>query len=226
MITVIGLAGCIQPTSETDLTRTAIAPYLPLTQAATPMVPTNPPVAVVTTPPPAVPTSPAGVTGSTPSPAQSLPLVGQFIQDRGDTPNNLVVWDERALGPDRVSGFSYTNTNGLPCTGYLLMTPGDGLWQLNNGALVCPSQAGAEALAAVTFFLTSDGQPYTITFGRVENTGVSAIAVIYTDNSSQTTSPVMGGFLVLQPGVVSVSVITAVNAQGNTVIPNIPQSPV
>ncbi len=79
----------------------------------------------------------------------------------------------------------------------------------------------------MTFFLTSDGQPYTDrVWAGGESGGLAAIAVVYSDNSSQTANPVMGGFLMLKPGVVSVSVITAVNAQGNTVIPNIPQSPV
>jgi hypothetical protein len=215
----ITLAGCIQPVSNTDLTKTAVAPYVPLTQAAGQVLPTNPPVATI------APASPGGV-ASTPAPAQSAPLVGQFIRDRGDTPNNLVIWDERALGPDRISGFSYNNLNGLPCTGYLLIALVNGVWQPNNGSLVCAQQPGTAALAAVTFFLTSDGQPYTVVFGRVDNPTVTAIAVVYTDNSSQMVNPFRGGFMVLKPGVVSVSVITAIDAQGNTVIPNIPQSPV
>ncbi len=213
------LAGCIQPVSNTDLTKTAVAPFIPLTQAAAP-VPTNPPVAVATTPPAA----PVGV--GTPAPVQSVPFVAQFIQGRGDTPNNLVVWDERPLGIDLLSGFSYSNLNGLPCTGYLLMASVNATWQPNNGALVCAQQPGTQALSAVTFFLTSDSQPYSIVFGRVDNPAVAAIAVVYSDNSSQTANPIQGGFLILKPGVVSVSVITAVDALGNTVIPNIPQSPV
>jgi hypothetical protein len=217
---VVVLAGCIQPVSNTDLTKTAVAPYVPLTQAAVP-TPTNPPVVVATTPPPA---APVGV--STPAPVQSEPLVAQFIRDRGDTPNNLVVWDERQLGPDLLSGFSFGNLNELPCTGYLLLASANGAWQPNNGALVCAQQPDTQALSAVTFFLGSDGQPYSIVFGRVDNPAVSAIAVVYSDNSSQTVNPTQGGFLVLKPGVVSVSVITAIDALGNTVIPNIPQSPV
>jgi hypothetical protein len=216
---VVVLAGCIQPVSNTDLTKTAVAPFVPLTQAAAP-VPTSPPV-VVTTPPPA---APVGV--STPVPAQTAPYVAQFVQGRGDMPNNLVVWDERQLGSDLLSGFSFSNLNALPCTGYLLMALANGTWQPNNGALVCAQQPGTQALAAVTFFLTSDGQPYSIVFGRVDNPAVSAIAVVYSDNSSQTVSPIQGGFLILKPGVVSASVITAIDALGNTVIPNIPQSPV
>lgn len=217
---VVLLAGCIQPVSNTDLTKTAVAPFAPLTQAAAP-APTNPPVVAATTPPP---TASAGV--STPAPAQTEPFVAQFIQGRGDMPNNLVVWDERQLGADLLSGFSYNNLNGLPCTGYLLMALTGGTWQPNNGALVCAQQPGTQALSAVTFFLTSDGQPYSIVFGRVDDPAVSAIAVVYSDNSSQTVNPIQGGFLVLKPGVVSVSVITAIDALGNTVIPNIPQSPV
>jgi hypothetical protein len=217
---VVLLTGCIQPVSNTDLTKTAVAPYIPLTQAAVP-APTNPPVGVATTPPPAAP-----VGGSTPTPAQSTPFVAQFIRDRGDMPNNLLVWDERQLGPDLLSGFSYNNLNGLPCTGYLLMASANGTWQPNNGALVCAQQPDTQALSAVTFFLTSDSQPYSIVFGRVDNPAVSAIAVIYSDNSSQTVNPIQGGFLILKPGVVSASVITAIDGLGNTVIPNIPQSPV
>jgi hypothetical protein len=221
LVMVMALSSCIQPTSNTDLTKTAVAPFISLTQAASP-VPTNPPGVINPT---VAPASPGGAV-STPAPAQSLPPVGQFIRDRGDTPNNLAVWDERPLGADRVAGFSYANLNGLPCTGFLLMASAGGTWQPNNGALICAQQPGIEALAAVTFFLTSDGQAYTIVFGRVDNPAVSAIAVVYGDNSSQTVNPVMGGFLILKPGVASVSVITAIDAQGNTVIPNIPQSPV
>jgi hypothetical protein len=217
---MLALAGCIQPVSNTDLTKTAVAPFVPLTQAAV-STPTNPPVAVATTPPPAAP-----VGASTPTPVQSVPLVEQFIRSRGDMPNNLLVWDERQLGPDLLSGFSYNNLNGLPCTGYLLMASANGAWQPNNGALVCAQQPDTQALSAVTFFLASDGQPYSIVFGRVDDPSVSAIAVVYSDDSSQTVNPVQGGFIVLKPGVVSVSVITAIDALGNTVIPNIPQSPV
>jgi hypothetical protein len=216
---VVVLAGCIQPVSNTDLTKTAVAPFVPLTQAAAP-VPTSPPV-VVTTPPPA---APLGV--STAVLAQTAPYVAQFIQGRGDTPNNLVVWDERQLGLDLLSGFSFSNLNALPCTGYLLLASASGAWQPNNGALVCAQQAGTQALAAVTFFLASDGQPYSIVFGRVDNPAVSAIAVVYGDGASEQVNPVQGGFLILKPGVVSASVITAIDALGNTVIPNIPQSPV
>jgi hypothetical protein len=217
---VVLLAGCIQPVSNTDLTKTAVAPFVPLTQAAAP-VPTNPPVVVATTPPPA-----ASAEGSLPTQVQTAPYVAQFIQGRGDMPNDLVVWEERQLGADLLSGFSYNNLNGLPCTGYLLMALANGTWQPNNGALVCAPQPDTQALSAVTFFLTSDGQPYSIVFGRVDNPAVSAIAVVYSDNSSQTVNPIQGGFLVLKPGVVSASVITAIDALGNTVIPNIPQSPV
>lgn len=212
----ITLGGCIQPTSNTDLTKTAVAPFIPLTQAVG-AVPTNPVI---------VPTNPAVAPVSTAVPASSLPLIDRFIRDRGDMPNNLVVWDERLLGVDRVAGFSYVNLNGFPCAGFLLSASTSGAWQPNNGALICAPQPGIEAQSAVTFFLTSDGQAYTIVFGRIDNPAVTAIAAIYDDNSSQTVNPSMGGFLILKPGVASVLVITAINAQGNTVIPNIPQSPV
>jgi hypothetical protein len=217
---VIVLAGCIQPISNTDLTKTANAPFLPLTQAAAP-VPTNPPV--ITSAPPV---NPGGAVATPPPSAQSFPVVAQFILDRGQAANNLSVWDERPLGPDRLAGFSYANANGLPCAGFLLMAFANNVWVPNNGALICAAQPGTEAQAAVTFVLTSDGQPYTIVFGRVDNPAVSAVAVVYSDNTSQTVNPVMGGFLLLGPGVVGVSVITAIDALGNTVIPNIPQSPV
>ncbi len=226
IVVALVLAGCIQPTSDVDQTRTAVAPYLPLTQAALPAA-TNPPVVAPTNPPPAaVTTAPGVVPANTPAPAQSQPMVAQFIRDRGETANNLVVWDERPLGNDQVSGFSYTNAAGLPCAGFLLMANINGAWQPNNGSLICAAQPGVEAQAAVTFFLASDGQPYTVVFGRVENPAVSAVAVVFSDNASQMVNPVMGGFLLIQGGVVSATVITGVDAQGNTVIPNIPQSPV
>lgn len=214
------LTGCIQPLSDAEQTRTAVAPYLPLTQAALPP-PTNPPVP--TSAPMVMPTT--NPNGSAPVVAQSLPLVDQFIRGRGQVPNNLFVWDERSLGPDRIASFSYANASSLPCVGFLLMAFVNGGWQMNNGALACAPQPGGDGLAVVTFFLTSDGQAYSIVFGRVENPVVSTVAVIYSDQSTQQVAPSSGGFVMFKAGVISASVITAINAQGNTVIQNIPQVP-
>ena len=87
-------------------------------------------------------------------------------------------------------------------------------------------QPVAEALAAVTFILTSDEQAHTIVFGRVLDPTVTAIAVQFSDGESQQVAPLAGGFLLVRPGVAGANVITAINAEGNTVFPNIPQSPV
>ena len=198
------LAGCIQPASDADLTQTALAPW------ATLPTPGGPPPA-------------GGETVATPAPSA---LVAPFIASRGQTPNSLQVWYDQPLGPDRLQGFSYTGADGLPCTGYLLFAQAGGAWQPNNGALACAESPETEALAAVTFFLTSDQRPHTIVFGRVLDPTVTAIAIQFSDGTSQQTAPQAGGFLVAQSGVAGANVITAINAEGNTVFPNIPQSPV
>ncbi len=198
------LAGCIQPVSNTDLTQTALAPYAAF-------------------PTPAGPLPDGGEVAATPAPSA---LVAPFIASRGQTPNSLQVWYDQLLGPDRLQGFSYTGADGLPCAGYLLLAQAGGAWQPNNGALACAESPATEALAAVTFFLTSDQQPQTIVFGRVLDPTVTAIAVQFSDGSSQQTAPQAGGFLLVRPGVAGANVITAINAEGNTIFPNIPQSPV
>lgn len=212
ILTTLLLAGCIQPISIANQTQTAEAPFHP---TAYPTVPTP----FVGGP------NPAG--GITPPPASTSPsMAGQFIANRGDNPADLQVWYDQPLGPDRLQGFSYTGKSGLPCVGFLLTALTNGVWQPNNGGLVCAAQPGVEGPAAVTFFLTSDGQAYTIVFGRVQNTTVSTVAIVYADGSSQPYIVSAGGFLLIRSGVQSVSRITGINAQGFTVIDNIPQSPV
>jgi len=195
------ISGCIQPVSTVDLTETALAPFR--------VAPAETPFAV-----------PAG---ATPSPTG---LVEQFVFSRGDQPNGLQVWYDQPQATDRLQGFSYTGLAGTPCAGYLLSVAANGVWQPNNGALVCADSPAAEALAAVTYFLTSNGQPTTIVFGRVMNPTVTAVAVLFSDGTSLQVAPQAGGFLVVRPDVVTANVITAINAEGNTVIPNIPQLPV
>lgn len=198
------LAGCIQPVSNADLTQTALAPYAAFPTATS-----------------ALPDG-SRVEGT---PAPDV-LVGQFIASRGQTPASLQVWYDQPHQPDRLLGFSFTGAGGVPCAGYLLLAQAGGLWQPNNGALACADSPAAGALSAVTFFLTSDQQPYTIVFGRALDPTVTAIAVQFSDGSSQQVTPLAGGFLLVRPGVVGANVITAINAEGNTVFPNIPQSPV
>ena len=198
------LAGCIQPVSNADLTQTALAPYAAF---ATPTGAAREAGGVVATPAPDA-------------------LVGQFIASRGQTPASLQIWYDQLREPDRLQGFSYTGAGGVPCAGFLLTALLNGVWQPNNGALVCAESPAAEALAAVTFFLTSDQQAYTIVFGRVLDPTVTAIAVQFSDGNSQQATPQAGGFLLVRPGVAGANVITAINAEGNTVFPNIPQSPV
>ncbi|MBP8972905.1 MAG: hypothetical protein KBH93_03425 [Anaerolineae bacterium] len=198
------LAGCIQPVSNADLTQTALAPYAAFPTATSAL--------------------PDGSrTEATPAPDA---LAGQFIASRGQTPASLQIWYDQPHQPDRLQGFSYTGAGGVPCAGYLLVAQVGGAWQPNNGALVCAGSPETEALAAVTFFLTSDQQPYTIVFGRLLDPSVTAIAVQFNDGTSQQTTPQAGGFLLVRPGVAGANVITAINAEGNTVFPNIPQSPV
>ena len=212
IVFVLLAAGCIQPVSTGDLTKTAIGPGMG-------------PVVVPSTVPGSVASQPTLAVGgaSTPIPSSAI---GQFIIGRGDTPNALQMWYDQPLVADQLQGFSYTGANGLPCAGFLLLAMVNGVWQPNNGALACTPQAGSNALAAVTFIAASDGQVFTIVFGRVDDPTISAIAVVYNDGTDQRVSPFLGGFLLVRAGVVSANVITAINAQGNTVIPNIPQSPV
>ena len=215
-ILLVILTGCIQPVSTADLTQTAIAPFV------TPNAPVASPVIVPANP--TVPPAPAGA-ATVPTPGPDV-LIQQFVQSQGDGLPGIQVWYDQLQGPDRLQGFSYIHPSGVPCAGFLLAAFVNGNWQTSNGARVCAESPATEALAAVTFVLTSDGQPYTIVFGRVENPTITAIAAIFDDNSSQQTSPINGGYLLVKPGVVGVRVITAINAEGNTVLPNIPQSPV
>jgi hypothetical protein len=124
-----------------------------------------------------------------------------------------------------LAGFSYTNGTGLSCAWFVLTSPTAGTQQLTNGALACDPQPGSPALAAVTVLLTSDGQPYTVVFGRVTDPLITAVAVVFSDGNFQTALPSAGGFIVAQPGALAANTITAINQQGNTVIQNIPQLP-
>jgi hypothetical protein len=165
------------------------------------------------------------VTSAAPLPPSSLTLVDAFTRGRGEMPTNLQLWYDQAHGPDRLQGFSYTNASGQICAGFLLAAPVADGWQPNNGAIVCATQPSVQALASTSLFATTDGQPYTIVFGRVEDPTVTAVSVLYSDGSSLSMNPVSGGFLLVAPGILGVNVITAVNQLGNTVIQNIPQSP-
>jgi hypothetical protein len=201
------LAGCIQPDKTAEPPTPTIQPggIVPLAQ----------------TPPGVVPT-----TGSVPTGVQpSFTVIDQFIRGRGETPADLQIWYEQPRGPDQLHGFSYTNANGLPCAGFLLTALVNGTWTPNNGAILCAPQLGVNGLASVLLFATTDGQPYTIVFGRVEDPSVTAVAVIYSDSTNQSVAPFLGGFLFVKEGVLGVNTITAINSEGNTVIPNIPQSP-
>lgn len=201
LVGIVGLlAGCIQPV-ETEPT------------PGPNDVPVQPPGADA-----AVPAAPAGDSASL------IPVIEQFIRDRGEAPGNLLTWPEQPLGPDQVRGYSFTNAAGVPCVGFLLTSVTGGLQQPINGALLCAPAPDVTALASVWVFLTSDGQSFTLVFGRVEDPAISAVAVVFSDGSNRTVNPSLGGFLIAQPGIVDVNVVTAINAEGNTVIANIPLS--
>jgi hypothetical protein len=135
----------------------------------------------------------------------------------------LQAWYDQPLGPDQLQGFSYFSAGGLPCAGFLLTSFVNGAWQPTNGALGCGGQPGDPALAGVTVIQTSDGQLYTLVFGRVADPTITAIAVIFSDGSSLSATPNLGGFMVVKPGILGATAVTAVNQLGNTVIQNIPQ---
>lgn len=209
LLIVVLLAGCIKPASQQSAT-------------ATPGV--SQPTAYTVPPAGGAPVVNSAPTTNA-APAVD-PAVEQFVLSRGQTPNGLQIWYSSPLGPDRLQGFSYAGADGLPCAGFLLTSFANNTWTPTNGALICASQAGTVALAGVTFIATTDGAFYTMVFGRVENPTVTAVAVVYSDGTNQPISPSMGGFLLVKPGTLGVNTITAVDMQGNTVIPNIPQSPV
>lgn len=196
------LTGCIKPDSGT-------------TTSGTPtfgVVVQQPQVYPTSNSPVVVPTTPTINTG----------FVDQFIRARGETPTNLQVWYGAAQGPDRLYGYSYLAATGQTCTGFLLTPVVGGVEQPSvNGAQVC----GTAPMAGLAFPLTSDGLLYTIIFGLVNDPTITAVAIVYSDGNYQTVAPSLGGFLLIRPGVVGANTITAVNQQGNTVIPNIPQLP-
>lgn len=221
LVTLASLAGCIKP----DMATETPSPGQPVNDAGAPA----PAVITPSSPPPENAGPPAASTpAQAPAPQATWPQVEQFIQSRGDVPVNLAVWYDQPLSAvDRLQGFSYTNsTTGVPCTGFLLTGPVNGVIQPTGGQKVCATQPIIDALAAAWVVVTSDGQPVTVVFGRVELPNVAAIAVVYTDGTSLQVNPVLGGFLLAKPDLVGVTVITAIDAQGNTVIANIPQTPV
>lgn len=198
LLVAAAAAGCIKPTA--DATPTPGAPGA---------VGAALPTAAV-----AVPSAPA------------YPQIEQFIRDRGQNPAQLIVWYDQPRDPDRLQGFSYQNDADLPCAGFMLTSQVSGVWQPTYGAQICAADAAAQALAGVTFFPTSAGEVYTVIFGRTLDPTITAVAVVFDDGANQMVSPVQGGYLLVRGGVASVAVITAINAEGNTVIQNIPQTPV
>lgn len=209
------LAGCIQPISEVDQTKTA--------QATMGFVPFS--AAPSATPPPVDAGSDAAASATA---APQLPvLIDQFVRGRGDAPGSLQVWHDAQQGIDRLVGFSYNGLSGTSCAGFAVLASPGGVWQLtDSGALFCTVDPSAEAFAANTFFLTSDGQPNTIVFGRVNNASVSTVRVLFDDGNSQAVNVAMGGFLVVKPGVASPTTLIGVDAQGNVILSDIQHSPV
>ncbi len=213
------LAGCIQPIDEVDQTKTA--------QATMGFAPVSLPTQTPATQPA---TSPAetGMDVATVTPVPEVPQqVEQFVRLRGDMPNDLALWGDQLRGPDRLVGFSYTGAAGVPCVGYLLLTSADGGWRAtDSGALTCAQATPVETLAANTFILTTDGQPNTLVFGRLQDPAVTQVQVTFDDGSSESGPVASGGFLVIKPGVASPTAIAGLDAQGNPVLPDIPYSPV
>ena len=169
VVVVVGLlAGCIQPVEPEPTPGAQNAPVQPPGADS------------------AVPAAPAGDSASL------LPVIEQFIRDRGEEPGNLQTWPEQPLGPDQVRGYSFTNAAGASCVGFLLTAVADGLQQPINGALLCAPAPDVTALASVWVFLTSDGQSFTLVFGRVEDPTVSAIAVVIQRRQQPHRQPVTG----------------------------------
>lgn len=221
LIVASALAGCIQPDAVTETpTPTfggAVINQPPATQVSQPV---NPPATspAVVAPTPAPNTVPQGDTA----------LISQLIAARGDAPTSLQVWFDGALGSDHLQGFSYTNQSGLACAGFLLLAFPNGVRQpdLDNGAKGCAPQPGIMAIAGVSFLVTTDGQRFTLVFGRVGDPNITAVAAEFADATSTRANPMNGGYLMIKPGVVPVTNVTAIDSFGNTVLLNILQVPV
>lgn len=217
MLIVLGLVltGCIQPISEVDQTKTmqATLGFFPVSGQS--------PTFIASTPIPGPNTGDVAAATAVPQlPAQ----VTQFISGRGDVSANLQIWYDAQRGIDRFVGFSYTGSAG-PCAGFLVLASANGAWQLTeSGALYCAPTA--DGFAANTFVLTSDGQPNTIVFGRVEQAAVSVVQVVFDDGSTEVVSVTSGGFLIVKSGVTSPTSVIGADGQGNIVLPNIQHSPV
>lgn len=220
---VLVLAACIQPLEEVEQTQTAnallygtpIPTPLPITQPSVPGVsPTQPPL-----------TNPTAVI--VPAGPQGTAQVIQFLQRRGIFANGLTLWYDQLLRVDYLKGFSYTDAVNNPCAGFMIaMQDAFGGWQATEtGAVVCADQPAVNAVVATFLFLTTDGQPHTIVFGRVQNPSITAVRVQFDDGSSQTASVSLGGFLVIKEGVAGATTITGLDAQQNVILPNIQPSP-
>ncbi|WP_162909985.1 hypothetical protein [Aggregatilinea lenta] len=211
----LGMSGCIKPVSTAE-PPTATVPVVvqpPTATLAAEGVPADVPDAAAVEPT-------AAPVQEEPALPEAQPYVETFVLSRGQAPTDLVVWGDAVLGPDRLLGYAYTGAGGFPCTGFLLVSAA-----ANNGAIACATDPAMAALASTSYISTSDGQPYTIVFGRATDPTITALAVIFDDGSNQTANPSAGGFMVLHADIVSVVVITAINAEGNTVMDNIPQVP-
>lgn len=210
------LTGCIQPISEVDQTKTMQA-----TLGFSPVSVQSPTFVAAT----AIPDSSEPTATAAPQP--QLPAqVAQFISNRGAAATNLQIWYDAQRGADRFVGFSYAGSAG-PCAGFLVLASVNAAWQLTeSGALYCAPTPTTDGFAANTFVLTSDGQPNTIVFGRVEQAAVTVIQIVFDDGSTEVVTVSSGGFLIVKPGVTSPTSVIGADAQGNIVLPNIPNSPV
>lgn len=210
------IAGCIQPAEEQPATTPTSPPaaageaQAPLAESALPTeIPTLSSGEPITEPPAAV---------------DAATLVTEFIQRRGDSPSNVNIWTERQLGPDLLHAFTYSGAAGELCAGFLLSAvPGQ---PSDNGALACAEDPGLGVFAGVTLLLTSDGQPFSITFGQVFDPAIAAITAVYTDGTINQTQPAEGGYLIATPGIVELSELTAQDPAGNTILTQVPQSTV
>lgn len=197
------LAGCIKPA---DPTPAATQP---------------PPVGAVPTQAPGG--QPSGAEAGAGAVSPSLTVIEQFVQSRGDSASGLSIFYNQALSQDQVIGFRYENAQALPCAGWLLFPPASAGQQPINGGLVCAADATMSAFAGWTPFLTSDGQPYTVILGRVTVPGVTAVSAVSAAGTSVNTFVSNQGFVMFTSGIQEINTITAINAEGNTVIADVPQ---
>jgi hypothetical protein len=134
------------------------------------------------------------------------------------TPSNLDLFTQLKVGPDDIVGFTFQDSNGQNCVGFVLAT--FTTQQIWNGDYRCVP-IGAQGLAAPLVFALTNNEFYVATYGYLDplllpNVGGIAVQFVNGDNITQ----FLGGeeaFVVLRRGVdFPAQVVVTNNTNGDT----------